>query len=270
MAKDAKKGSTPASKAADKAAKKQERRAKRAQRNNTWKQMWEAFNLQRKQDKKLVPLMLIVLLGTMLVFFLLGLLWGGQWWMLVLGIPVGLLLAILLFTRRLESSMYDRVSDQTGAAGWALENMRNTMGIAWITKTGVAGTTQMDVVHRVVGNPGIVLVGEGNRNRLKPLMKQQAKRIDRVLGGVPVYEVFVGNDETKDEVPLKKLQRHMLKFPRTYKKDEVYSLSAKLDAIDNTAAGRTAGLPKGPMPRQAQNMAGMNRRMRRAQERRGK
>ena len=82
-------------------------------------------------------------------------------------------------------------------------------------------------------------------------------------------EVFVGDDEEKDQVPLKKLQRHMLKFPRNYKKDEVYSLSAKLDAIDATTA-RQAGLPKGPMPKQAQNMSGMNRRMRRAQERQGK
>lgn len=269
MAKDTNKGSTAASKAADKAAKKEQRQAKRTQRNNTWKQMWEAFNLQRKQDKKLIPLMLAVLLGTMLVFFLLGLIWGGQWWMLIIAIPLGALLAILLFTRRLEASMYDRVSDQTGAGGWALENMRSTMGVAWITKTGVAGTTQMDVVHRVVGNPGVVLVGEGNPTRLKPLMKQQAKRIDRVLAGVPVYEVFVGDDEEKDQVPLKKLQRHMLKFPRNYKKDEVYSLSAKLDAIDATSA-RQAGLPKGPMPKQAQNMSGMNRRMRRAQERQGK
>ena len=35
-------------------------------------------------------------------------------------------------------------------------------------------------------------------------------------------------------------------------------------------ATRPAGLPGGPMPRQAQSMAGMNRRMRRMQERKGK
>lgn len=252
-------------KAAEKAAKKEQRQAKRAQRGQTWKQMWEAFKILRKQDKKLIPLMLIVLLGTMLAFFLIGLIWNGQWFMLILGIPVGILLAILLFTKRLEASMYDRMSDQKGAAGWALENMRSTVGVAWVTKTGVAGTKQMDVVHRVIGNAGVVLVGEGNKNRLVPLMKQQEHRIDRVLGGVPVHHVFVGPDEEKGEVPLKKLQRHMLKFPRNYRKNEVYSLAAKLDAIDSRADMQ--GLPKGPMPKQAQNVAGMNRRMRRAQER---
>ncbi|TNL99440.1 DUF4191 domain-containing protein [Corynebacterium tapiri] len=270
MAKNAKKGSTPASQAVEKSAKKEARAAKRAQRGQTFKQMWQAFNMLRKRDSKLVPLMLLTIVGTALLFFLVGLLWNGQWFMLVLGILLGVVLSMLVFTKRLEASMYDQVSDQKGAAGWALENMRNTMGIAWITQTGVAGTKQLDVVHRVVGNPGVVLVGEGNRNRLRPLMTQQAKRVDKVLGGVPVYEVFVGEDEEKGEVPLKKLQRHMLKLPRNYKKDEVYSLNAKLEAIDSSRAGQPQGLPKGPLPGQAQSMAGMNRRMRRAAERRGK
>ncbi len=41
-------------KAALKAAKKQERAAKRQQRKQTWSQMWQAFNMQRKQDKALI------------------------------------------------------------------------------------------------------------------------------------------------------------------------------------------------------------------------
>lgn len=257
-------------KQAEKAAAKEARKAKRAKRTQTWKQMWQAFNILRKQDKKLIPLMIIVLLGTMLVMFLIGLIWNGHWFMLILGIPLGAVLAMLLFSKRLERSMYERVEDETGAGGWALENMRNTIGVAWVTKTGVAGTTQMDVVHRVVGNPGVVLVGEGNRNRLKPLMKQQAKRIDRVLGGVPIHEVYVGKDTEAGEVPLQKLQRHMLKFPRNYRKNEVHGLAARLDALDHVKGGQQQGLPKGPMPKQAQNISGMNRRMRRASERRGK
>lgn len=257
-------------KQAEKAAAKEARKAKRAKRTQTWKQMWQAFNILRKQDKKLVPLMLIILLGTMLVMFLIGLIWNGHWFMLILGVPLGAVLAMLFFSKRLERSMYQRVEDETGAGGWALENMRNTIGVAWVTKTGVAGTTQMDVVHRVVGNPGVVLVGEGNRNRLKPLIKQQTKRIDRVLGGVPIYEVYVGKDTEAGEVPLQKLQRHMLKFPRNYRKNEVQGLAARLDALDHVKGGQQQGLPKGPMPKQAQNMSGMNRRMRRASERRGK
>ncbi|MDU6479776.1 MAG: DUF4191 domain-containing protein, partial [Corynebacterium kroppenstedtii] len=37
--------------------KKAQRSAKRAQRKQTRSQMWQAFNIQRKQDNKLIPYM---------------------------------------------------------------------------------------------------------------------------------------------------------------------------------------------------------------------
>lgn len=254
-------------KAAAKAAKSEEKTAKRAKRKQTWGQFWQAFNLQRKQDKKLIPLMLLAIVGVALLFFLIGLLWGGQWFMLPLGIGLGFVLAMYIFSKRLEGSMYEKVGDTPGAAGWTLENMRNTVGIVWHTKTGVAMNTQMDSVHRVVGNPGVVLVGEGAPHRVKPLMDQQKKRLNRLAGDVPVYEVLVGEGE--GQVPLKKLQRELLKLPRNYKKDEVYSVNAKIEAMDRIGTGSPgAGLPKGLMPKAA-NMGGMNRRIKRANKRKG-
>ena len=256
-------------KAAAKAAKKEARDAKRAKGKQTRSQMWQAFKMQKERDKALIPIMVGSVLGMGLLFFLIGLLWGGEWFMLVLGLLAGAVLAMWLFSRRLEKSMYDQVGDTPGAAGWALDNMRNTMGIVWLTKTGVQANTQMDTVHRVVGNPGVVLVGEGNPNRLKNLMGKEHKRVDRLLAGVPIHEVYVGDGE--DQVPVRNLQKHMLKMPKNYKKDEVYSLNAKLEAMDaRKGPGQVNGLPGGPMPRQAQNMAGMNRRMRRMQQRKGK
>lgn len=247
------------------AAKKEQRTAKRAKRKQTRSQVWQAFNMQRKRDKMLIPIMLLAIVGVALAFFLIGLLFNGQWFMLVPGIGFGFLLAMFLFTRRLENSMYEEIGDTPGAAGWTLENMRNSMGIVWLTKTAVAANTNMDTVHRVVGNPGVVLVGEGDPKRLKPLMGKERKRVDRLLAGVPIHEVYVGSGE--GQVPPQKLQRHLLKLPKNYQKNDVYAFNAKLDAMDNVRGGQRAGLPKGPMPHQAQNMSGMNRRMRRMQQR---
>ncbi|WP_342320087.1 DUF4191 domain-containing protein [Corynebacterium mayonis] len=255
-------------KAASKALKKQQREAKRAQRKSTMSQVWQAFNLQRKRDPKLIPIMLISVIGMALLFFLIGMLWNGQWFMLVIGLMLGIVLAMWLFTRRLEASMFEEVGNQPGAAAWSLENLRSTMGIAWVTKTSVAATPQMDVVHRTVGNPGVILVGEGNPTRLKKMMDSQARRVDRLLAGVPIHQIIIGEGEGQTQV--RDLQKKLLKLPKEYKKNEVYSLAAKLDAMDNRNANRPEGLPGGPLPRQAQSMAGMNRRMRRMQERKGK
>src|SRR5699024_1111937 len=126
----------------------------------------------------LVPLMVLSVVGVAALFFLIGFAWGGQWFMLVLGIGLGAVLAMYLFSRRLEKTMYDRVGDQPGAAGWALDNLRNTVGIVWHTKQGVAMNRSLSaIVHRVVGNPGIVLVAEGNTNAAKELVNQQKRRL---------------------------------------------------------------------------------------------
>ncbi len=253
-------------KAAQKAAKKEQRAAKRAKGKATRGQLKQAFDIQRKRDKQLIPIMLACVLGMGLLFFLLGLWWGGRWFMLVLGLLLGAVLAMFVFSRRLEKSMYDEVGDTPGAAGWTLENMRNTMGIVWLTKAGVQANTHMDTVHRVVGNPGVVLVGEGDPNRLKPLMSKERKRVERLLAGVPVYEVYAGEGE--GQVRNRDLQKHLLKLPKNYQKDEVYSLNSKLEAMDSrNRPGQIPGLPGGPMPKQAQNMSGMNRKMRRMQQR---
>ena len=252
-------------KASLKEAKKQERAAKRAQRKQNWSQMWQAFNMQRKQDKALIPIMLAAFLGMGLLFFLIGMLFNGQWFMLILGLGIGAILAMFLFTRRLERDMYKKVEDQPGAAGWALEQqLRNTVGVVWKVKTGVAATRQQDLIHRVIGNSGVIFVVEGDRKRVGPTLNRLKKRVDRMAGGVPVYEVFVGNGE--DEVPVSKLRSHIMKLPRNYNKNETYDNIRRIEAMDSMP-GTTPGMPKGPMPHQAQNMAGMNRRMRRAQQR---
>ena len=54
----------PKNKAASKAAKSEERAAKRAKRKNTRGQIWQAFKMQRERDNKLIPLMILCVLGV--------------------------------------------------------------------------------------------------------------------------------------------------------------------------------------------------------------
>ncbi|HCT13634.1 MAG TPA: DUF4191 domain-containing protein [Corynebacterium nuruki] len=237
--------------------------AKKAKRKQTRGQMWQAFNLQRKRDKKLVPYMLLGFLVPIALLLLLSLVFGAWWINLTIGILFGVVAAMWIFSRRLQSGVYDQIEGQAGAAGWALDNMRNGVGMKWITETAVATNTHMDAVHRVVGTPGVVLVGEGSRSRLKPMMSQERRRLARILGNTPIYDVYAGEGE--DEVPIRKLQNHLMKLPRNVKKNEVDALNSRIESISRLHS-RESQLPKGPLPGNA-NMSGMNRRARRASQR---
>ena len=80
----------------------------------------------------------------------------------------------------------------------------------WKTEPAIAITKQQDVVTRVVGPPGIVLIGEGNPNRLRPLLTSERRKHERVASETPIHEVIVGYDP--GQVPLAKLTRHVTKL----------------------------------------------------------
>ena len=224
----------------DPAEKKAAKQAARAARRERISQIWQAFQMQRRDDKLLVPLMVGAVVGTAVVLFLVGLLIGQQWFLLPTGILLGILLAMIIFGRRVQRSVYAKANGQPGAAGWALDTMRGS----WKVTQAVAGTTQLDAVHRVIGRPGIVLVAEGSPHRVKGLLSQEKKKVARIVGQVPIYELTVGDEE--GQIPLAKLQRHVAKLPRNIDKDQMATVEKRLAAL----AGRGGpAAPKGPMPK---------------------
>jgi Domain of unknown function (DUF4191) len=222
----------------DKEAKQAAKRARRAASRARYKQIWQAFQMQRREDKALVPIMVGVLLLSVAVVFAIGLIFDLQWILLPLGIAIGILAAISIFGRRVQRNVYSKADGQPGAAGWALDNLRGQ----WRVTPGVAGTTHLDAVHRVIGRPGIILVAEGAPHRVKSLLAQEKKRTARIAGTMPIYDIIVGNDE--GQVPLSKLQRHLMKLPRNINRQEMESMEARLAALGS----RAAAMPKGPMP----------------------
>ena len=75
----------------------------------------------RREDKLLLPLVIgSIVLGAVLAFVI-GLFFGMQWVLLPLGIAVGVLGAVTIFGRRVQTSVYAKADGQPGAAGWALD-----------------------------------------------------------------------------------------------------------------------------------------------------
>ena len=234
----------------------EERKALKAQKKAASKQrrqqIWQAFQMQRKEDKKLLPIMIGVLVGSIALLTLIGWFFGMTWFFVPFGVLIGGLAAFSIFGRRVQKSVYLKAEGQPGAAGWALDNMRGQ----WRVTQGVAGTTHLDAVHRVIGRPGIIFVAEGAPHRVKNLLGQEKKRTARVAGTTPIYDVIIGNEE--GQVPLKSLQRHLMKLPRNISAAEMDSLESKLNALGS----RAAAMPKGPLP-QGAKMRSVQRTVRR-------
>ena len=206
------------------------------------RQIFQAYRITKKQDKHLGLVLLAWFLGV-------GLLVGAIGWFLhpvfgvVMGFLTGFTALMLVFGRRAERAAYAQVEGQTGAAAGALQMLRR----GWTVKPAIAFTKNQDVVHRVVGRPGLILVGEGQASRVRQLLVAEKKKHARVAGEVPVYDIIVGSGD--GTVPLPKLVSHIRKLPKNIKPAEMTELVQRLRALD--AMRPQTPLPKGPMPTSA-------------------
>jgi hypothetical protein len=237
-----------------KEAKAEKKKARKAASKERRQQLWQAFQMQRKEDKRLIPYMAGVIVLSIAVFTALGFVLGSPWLLIPLGVVLGILGAFILFGRRVQKNVYTKAEGQPGAAGWALGNMRGQ----WRVKQAVAGTSHLDAVHRVIGKPGVILVGEGSPTRIKTLLGQEKKKVARVVGDTPIYEIIVGNDD--GQIPLSKLERHLNKLPSNIDRKRMETLEGRLAALGSKAPG--PGMPKGPLPGNAK-MRSMQRTARR-------
>jgi hypothetical protein len=168
------------------------------------------------------------------------------WAIVPVALLTGVLAALIVFNIRARRAMYGAIEGQLGAAAAVLQQMRG----AWFVTPAVAMNGKQDLVHRVVGRPGVVLVGEGAEQRVKGLLAQERKRLSRAVGDVPIHTLIVGDGE--DLVPLAKLQARVTKLPAKMRRNDVAKLERRLKpltralpipgGIDPTAVRR--GRPK--------------------------
>jgi xanthosine utilization system XapX-like protein len=202
-------------------------------------QVRAVWSLARKSDPKLALRVFLPALAVIAVLVVVGVLIGHVVYLSILAVVGGLLVGTSIFGRRATSSMYAQVEGQPGAAASVLQTLRGD----WRVTPAVGMTRNMDFVHRVVGRPGIVLIGEGAPAQLRQLIVDQKKKIGRVAPDTPIHDFVVGDDE--GQVPLRKLQREVMKLPRVLKGGEIGAVEQRMRAIGGTAMP----LPKGPMPK---------------------
>jgi len=158
----------------------------------------------------------------------------------IIGFTVGILVALIMFGRRVERAAYAQVAGQPGAGAAVAEGVRG-----WTVTPAVAATRQQDLVSRAVGRPGIVLIGEGDINRVRALLQNETKRLSKLVADTPVHEIIVG--EGPGTIPLAKVQRSLQKLPRALKPAEVTEVRRRLAALGGMM--EQMPIPKGPMPK---------------------
>ncbi|WP_225798796.1 DUF4191 domain-containing protein [Streptomyces sp. NK15101] len=205
------------------------------------KQIALTYQMTRKADPKVGLVVAGVGIGVLGVLLAIGFLIGHPVYLGILGFVLALLAAAIVFGRRAERAAFGQMEGQPGAAAAVLQNV----GRGWTTTPAVAMNRNQDVVHRAVGRAGIVLVAEGNPNRVKTLLAAEKKRMNRVVIDVPVHDLIVGDGD--GQVPLKKIRTTMLKMPRVLTGPQVTAANDRLRAMGDLMSNMP--LPKGPMPK---------------------
>ncbi|WP_052666069.1 DUF4191 domain-containing protein [Nitriliruptor alkaliphilus] len=204
------------------------------------RQMMAAWRQLKQIDPRALPLVLVGMAVGLLIGVGAGMLIGLIWLMAVFGFLGAFTGALFVFSRRVQKAQYLAIEGQPGAAAAVLQTLRGQ----WFVTPAVAYSAKQDLVHRVVGRPGIILVGEGSPQRTKSLLAKEKKRLTKVAGDAPVRTVLVGDGD--GQVPIRKLQVHVTKMSREVGKKDVPKLERRLKPLD-----KSLPIPKGIDPNQA-------------------
>jgi Domain of unknown function (DUF4191) len=208
------------------------------ERSGRLKQIRMVASLVHQANPKAMPIVFAAAIGVLVLFVVLGLVLGQALFMIPLGVLVAIAVGMIIFGQMAQRTQYSMIEGRPGAAASLVENMRGR----WVVTPAVQANRNMDVVHRVIGAPGVILLAEGPRSRVGKLIGAEKKRISRAASEVPIYDIQVGTEE--GQIPISKLQRHLTRLPRNLKKDQVTELIDRLNALPQAMQ-----MPKGPIPK---------------------
>ncbi len=216
------------------------------------KQVIEAYKATARLDSRLNLYLILGALGGFAVSAILGIATKTPIWLwILLGIMMALTTAMLILTSRTKKAMFTRYEGQPGSAEVAMQQLNKKK---YTYDPVITMNRQLDMVHRVVGRCGVVLIGEGQPGRLKPLLASEAKKHEQVAYGTTVTTLVMGDGA--NQVKLTELQKTIQKLPKTMETHQVAEVRQRIKALD--AVRPKAPLPKGPMP----TIKGVNRALR--------
>jgi Domain of unknown function (DUF4191) len=205
-------------------------------------QLKAAYRVTKRGDPRIGWILIGCFVVAFGAFLGIGFLLGSPVFFGILAVMAGTITVMLVFTRRAEQSVYRQAEGQPGATLTGLKGLRRGFTIL---DEPIAATRAMDLVFRVVGKCGVVLVSEGPPARVQGLLAAEHRRYARVLGDLPVTEIQAGTGE--GQVPIRKLSRKIMRIPRVLSGPQMTELDQRLKAL--AVNQRPLPIPKGPLPK---------------------
>jgi hypothetical protein len=214
-------------------------------------QIWRVWKLTASTDKSAVPISVAWGLGALAVGIILGFISGGSVASLIiygiLGLFGGVVTFAAVLSRRAEKVAFGRIEGQPGAVGAILST---------ILKRGWSGTEEpvalnarsQDLIYRLSGRGGIVVIAEGHRSSVSRLVEEEKRRLAKVAAGVPVSVIWVCNDEHSTR--LHDIRATIFKLKKVVRSTELGEINRRLSTLRLNVP-----VPKGVDPTKMRGMS---------------
>ena len=197
-------------------------------------QFGEQVRFLKDADPKALPIGILSGIGVFAFISVAGSLVGNFGFLPViiwsiLGLATGYLACLLVLTRRANTAIFKKYETEPG---------RISITVGTLTRRTYKGANQpvainpktKDMVFRIVGPAGVVLMGEGAKTSTKALLEEERRKVQRVASGVTVHTFYSAQDG--EGVPLVQLHKKVSKLKRTLNKSEILAVQNRLAALD--------------------------------------
>lgn len=220
--------------------------AKKEKQPGRLKQLWQVYKITAKNDPSsvwvsLLGFLLAVAAGLVMGYFV----FGGEPWSFTLwtisGVTSGILIAMIIMSKRAERSAYKQIEGQPGAVSAVLNSQIRRSWRANPTPIAISPKTR-EAVYRMIGRPGVVLIGEGESVRVSQMLQDEARKVQRIAPGVTIHQIRVTLDDSG--VRLYNLLKTIYKLKKSLRRAEVTAVANRLESL----GGLSIPIPKGIDP----------------------
>lgn len=215
--------------------------------NQAKRHWWNNLADVYRVTKRVYPWIGWVILGITLVLVAISLgidIYLGSSWLsylfhIIFAVGIALLANTFLLTRLANKAMYKQLDGVRGNVYAVLGSIKR----GWtVEQEPVAFNRKQDLVWRIVGRAGIVLISEGPHSRVGELLREEEKKCKRVAQSVPVHCIESGNEN--GQVGIANLLKTINKLKKTVGKEEVPVIANRLRSLQT----RNLQMPKGIDP----------------------